>query len=74
MVFQFANLLCPNSTHNKIVFCAFEAIDSDHNVHTVLARYQEEVATLQLSQWRYSTVSSLITHANRMCYYELQTN
>ena len=56
MAFQIANLLHPNSTQNTVVFCVFEAPDTYHNVHTALARYQEEVATLQLSQWRYNTV------------------
>ena len=46
VAFQVANLPCPNSTQHTVIFCVFEAPDTYPNVHTALAIYKEEVATL----------------------------
>ena len=46
VAFQVANLPCPNSTQHTVIFCVFEAPDTSPNVHTALAIYKEEVATL----------------------------
>ena len=55
VAFQVANLPCPNSTQHTVIFFLFEAPDTYPNVHTALAIYKEEVATLlQPSQRRYS--------------------
>ncbi|RUA07205.1 MAG: hypothetical protein DSY43_00335 [Gammaproteobacteria bacterium] len=48
MAFEIANLLKPNSTKNTVVFSAFEAQDSPHNVKLALDHYKDDLDNLQI--------------------------
>ena len=51
MSLQIGNLVHPNSPHNTIVFCAFEAADTSCNLHIGLDRYAEQIACLKDLEW-----------------------
>jgi len=48
---QIGNLVHPNSPHNTIVFCAFEASDTSCNLHIGLGHYVEQIACLKDLEW-----------------------
>eukprot|EP00117_Sycon_ciliatum_P000960 scpid48110/ scgid3364/ len=50
-VMQVANLEHPNSIHNTIPVCVFEAVDTPANIETALGRYREQIVQLQQTQW-----------------------
>lgn len=53
MAFEICNVINPNAMKNTVVFSAFEAPDSPHNLHLGLNRYIFDIDSLQGDKWRY---------------------
>ena len=46
LMLEFANTQNPNSKHNTMVLCAFQATDSAVNLHIALDRYKDQVDSI----------------------------
>ena len=51
MSFQIGNVLHPNSVHNTVVFCAYEAADTSSNLHIALDRYTDQIRSIRDLEW-----------------------
>ena len=46
LMLELANTQNPNSKHNTMVLCAFQATDSAVNLHIALDRYKDQVDSI----------------------------